>query len=99
MKNIKLNFDYIEIKTKYEDFINNFLSEEKNVIKENVIQDFWTISVPEKNFKCSITCKCTGNRFGIEEWSAVVEEINGEKNIYPLFEKEIEKYLSEYRQR
>lgn len=92
-----LKFTDDEISARYEKFVENFMSAEKDVKRTKLFPHFWIVSVPSKDFKVAITCQCTGHFHGIEEWCAIVEEPNGEKSNYLLFEEEIEQWASEQR--
>lgn len=92
-----LKFTYDQIRERYEEFIKDFMSAEKNVEKVELLPRLWSVEVPTKNFSVTISCECTGHIRGIEEWCAVVEEQSGQKNNYLLFEAEIEKWLEEQR--
>lgn len=92
-----LKFTHNEISTRFENFVKHFMSAEKDAERTKLLPHFWIVSVPSKNFKVTITCECTGHFHGIEEWCAIVEEPNGEKNNYLLFEEEIEQWASEQR--
>ena len=94
---VPLEFTHDEVSERYEQFVSNFLSSEKDVTRNKLLPHFWIISVPSKNFQVSITCKCTGRFHGIEQWCAVVEEPNGDKSNILLFEEEIEKWALEQR--
>lgn len=92
-----LTFSQEEISTRYEEFVENFMSGEKDVKRTKLLPHFWIVSVPKKDFKVAITCECIGRYHGIEEWCAVVEESNGEKSNFLLFEEEIKQWSSEQR--
>jgi hypothetical protein len=94
---MSLTFTHDEISNRYEQFVKNFMSSEKDVERIKLLPHFWIVTVPSKDFKVSITCECIGHFHGIEEWCAVVEEPNGEKSNYLLFEEEIEQWSSEQR--
>lgn len=84
-----LKFSYDEISRRYKEFVANFLLDEKEVEKVQLLPHLWTVSVPSKKFSVTIACECVGHFHGIEEWCAVVKEPNGETSNYLLFEKEI----------
>jgi hypothetical protein len=92
-----LEFTHEEVSNRYKEFVRNFMSGERNVVRTNLLPHYWIVSVPSKDFKVAITCECTGHFHGIEQWCAVVEEPNGEKSNFPLFEEEIEKWAAEQR--
>lgn len=92
-----LTFTYDEINNRYDKFVQNFMSGETNVERTQLLPRFWIVSVPSKGFRVSITCECTGLFHGIEEWCAIVEESNGEKTQFLLFEKEIDQWAVEIR--
>jgi hypothetical protein len=92
-----LQFEFNEIKNRFQSFINEFLSGEENVQRVELPLNVWMVSVPAKNFKVMITCRSHRSPYGFEEWCAVVEEPNGERSNYLLFEEEIEDWLSEQR--
>ena len=92
-----LEFTYDEVSERLEQFVANFLSGEKDVKRKKVFPHYWIVSVPSKDFKVSITCECIGHFHGVEQWSAVVQELNGEKSKFLLFEEEIEKWALEQR--
>ena len=92
-----LEFTHDEIVARYEQFVKTFLSSEKDVKRTKMLPHFWIVAVPAKDFKVAITCECIGHFHGIEQWCAVVEEPNGEKNNYLLFEEETEQWASEQR--
>ncbi len=94
---MSLKFTHDEISTRYELFVKDFMSAEMDVERTKLLPHFWIVSVPSKEFKVAITCECIGHFHGIEEWCAVVEEPNGEKSNYLLFEEEIEQWSSEQR--
>lgn len=93
---MSLKFNYDEVSTRFEQFVKDFLSDEKGVERTKLLPHYWSVSVPSKEFKVVITCECTGHFHGIEQWCAVVEEPNGEKSNFLLFEKEIEQWVSEH---
>src|SRR5574342_282654 len=92
-----LEFQYEDIEAKYNAFVGDFLSCEKNVERHEIFPKVWVVSVPQKDFRVMITCKVRRSVFGFEEWLAVVEEPNGEKSSFVLFEEEIENWLAEQR--
>lgn len=92
-----LKFSYEEVKARYNEFIQNFLVDENDIIKEELLPSFWKVSIPSKNFNATISCERTENARGIEIWYAVVEEEKGHKNEYSLFEQEIEEWLADQR--
>lgn len=92
-----LKFTHEEISNRYEQFVNDFMSAENGVQRTKLLPHFWIVAVPSKEFKTAITCECIGHFHGIEEWCAVVEEPNGEKHNFMLFEEEIEQWASEQR--
>jgi hypothetical protein len=94
---MSLTFTYDEIEKKYLDFVEKFMSAEKDVKHIKLLPHYWVVSVPSKDFKVAITCDCTGHFHGIEQWCAVVEEPNGEKSNFLLFEEEIEEWAAEQR--
>lgn len=94
---MSLKFTYDEISARFEKFVKDFMSAEKDVERTKLLPHYWIISVPSKNFKAAITCECIGHFHEIEEWCAVVEEINGEKSNFLLFEDEIEQWSLEQR--
>jgi hypothetical protein len=75
----------------------DFLSGEENVQRTQLLPNVWIVSVPEKDFKVMIKLESVGSPYGFEEWIAVVEETDGEKSNYLLFEDEIENWLAEQR--
>lgn len=89
---MSLKFEHDEIKLRFNEFIKNFLSDEKEIEKIEVLPNYWVVSVPSKDFKVTISCSCVGHFHGIEEWCAVVEEKNGEKNNFLLFQDEIRQW-------
>jgi len=98
-KNPKPTFTHEQIEKKYKEFVKEeFMSNEKGVKRAEFLPRFWIISVPEKDFKVSITCKCIGRFHGIEEWAAVVEDPKGEKSNYLLFSDEIEAWSKRERE-
>lgn len=94
---MSLKFTHDEVSTRYEQFVQSFMSAEKGVERTKLLPHFWIVSVPSKDFKVAITCECTGHFHGIEQWCAVVEEPNGEKSNFLLFEEEIEHWAAEQR--
>lgn len=94
---MSLIFTDDEISTRYENFVKQFMSAEKDVERTKLLPHYWIVSVPSKDFKAAITCECTGHFHGIEQWCAIVEEPNGVKGNYLLFEEEIEQWASEQR--
>lgn len=92
-----LKFTHDEISSRFEKFVMNFMSAEKDVERTKLLPHFWIFSISSKDFKVAITCECAGHFQGIEEWCAIVEEPNREKSNYLLFEEEIEQWASEQR--
>lgn len=92
-----LQFKHEEVKEGYQSFVNDFLSGEENVQRTELPLNVWIVSVPIKDFKVMITCECIRSPYGFDEWIAVVEEPNGEKSNFLLFEKEIENWLDKQR--
>lgn len=90
-----LKFSYEEVKARYNEFIRNFLADENDITKEELLPSFWQVSVPSKNFNATISCERTENARGIEIWCAVVDD--GEKQYHSLFEQEIEEWLADQR--
>jgi len=91
--NLRLDWTYDEVKERYTKFVNDFMSNEKNVDKKEMLPNFWTVSIPSHNFNVTITCAYEKSTYGFEDWYAVVEETDGTKNNYRLFEEEINEWL------
>jgi hypothetical protein len=94
---MNMQFKYEEVKARYQSFVNDFLNGEENVKKTELPLNVWLVTVPDKDFKVMITCKAERSPYGFDEWLAVVEEPNGEKSNFLLFQEEIENWLSEQR--
>jgi hypothetical protein len=94
---MSLTFTHDEIEKKYQVFVEKFMSGEKGVERTKLLPHFWIVTVPSKDFKVVITCECISHFHGIEQWCAVVEEPNGEKTNFLLFEEEIEQWAAEQR--
>ncbi|MEH6957752.1 hypothetical protein [Neobacillus drentensis] len=92
-----LTFDYLDVKSRYNYFVNDFLSCEANVQKTQLLPNVWAVCVPDKDFKVMITLESIRSPYGFEEWLAVVKEPVGEKTNYLLFQDEIENWLAEQR--
>jgi hypothetical protein len=92
-----LQFNYLDVKDRYNSFVSDFLNSEGNVQRTQLLPNVWSICLPDKDFKVLITCESIRSPYGFEEWLAVVEEPNGEKSNFLLFEDEIENWLAEQR--
>ncbi|ADU31004.1 hypothetical protein [Evansella cellulosilytica] len=92
-------FTHEDIEKRYLQFVKEeFLSDEEGVKRTELLPQFWVVTVPTKDFKVAITCECNNHFHGIEKWCAVVEEPNGEKSNFMLFEEEIEAWAQRERE-
>lgn len=76
---------YEEVKAKYQEFVQDFLSGEPDMEKTELLPNLWAIVNKKHNFKATITCEFrrTIGSMGKEEWFAVVDH-GGEKSNYLL---------------
>ena len=93
-----LKFSYEEVNDRYEEFVKNFLADEQGVEKTKLLPRLYSVVVPSKDFSVMVTCENISNFDDVEQWAAVVEETNGEKCNFVLFEKEIEEWSREQRE-
>jgi hypothetical protein len=89
-----LTFTHDEISDRFESFVESFMSGELDVQRTKLLPHYWIVSVPSKDFQVAITCECIGHLHGIEQWCAVVEDSNGDKSNFLLFEDEIEAWAA-----
>lgn len=93
----EMAFSLEEVDARYNEFIRKFLSGEANVERTEVFPRFWTINVQGKDFSATIKLESRLSGYGFEEWMAIVEEPNGEKSNFLLFEEELEAWLAKQR--
>lgn len=76
---------YEEVKAKYQEFVNSFLSGETGTEKTELLPNLWAVVNKKHNFKATIECEFRVNdlRTMEKEWFAVVTH-EGEKSNFLL---------------
>jgi len=77
---------YEEVKAKYVEFVQSFLSEEPGTERTELLPNLWVVVNKKHNFKVIIECRKLGSsnpRTGYVDWFAVVDH-EGEKRHFLL---------------
>ncbi|MEH7120913.1 hypothetical protein V7128_26425 [Neobacillus vireti] len=74
--------EYAEVKAKFFEFVETFLSKEEGTVRSMLLPGYWLVSNEKLNFYASIRCESKLQDWN-ETWYAVVSH-EGSKSNYPL---------------